>query len=62
MTVIIELYHNDSMRLVDSWQCDDRSIVDSLGTPDLSLSDGSILYYNYGGQWRLLIDLNVTSV
>lgn len=60
--VFIELYHNDSLTLIDSWQCDDRSIVEILGTPIRSLSDGSILYYDYGGQWRLIIDLNVTSV
>lgn len=58
--ITIELYHNDSCELLYEWQCDDRSIVDILGTPVRSLSDGSILYYDYGEQLRLIIDLNVT--
>lgn len=60
--MLIKLYHNGASQLIDSWVCDDDDLLRILGDHSLLANSGPVLYYIYGGQYRLIVDLNVTSV
>jgi hypothetical protein len=53
------MVNSDTYRVYHEWVCDDRSIVEILGEPMTTHSDGSVMYYNYGGSIRLMVDINV---
>lgn len=36
----------------------DESIINILGEPYIKLGRGTVMYYNYGGHLRLLVDTN----
>lgn len=60
--MLIKLYHNGASQLIDSRVCDDDDLLRILGDHLLLANDGPVLYYIYGEQYRLIVDLNVTSV
>lgn len=54
--MIIELYRNESLQLVNTFTCDNESVIELLGEPQHVLAGGLVMYYDYGGDYRLVVD------